>query len=178
VVRNRFALIAAAFAAVGGGTVAMAAQSAGAATAHPAAGTVLKVASVKVAIGTTNKAHKLLVDARGRAVYLLTGDSSTHPKCTSASCRRFWPPVTTTSAKKPAVGAGITGRVGVWHHKGIYQVTINGHPLYTYAQDSKGSALGEGIKSFGGLWWVVTPAGKPMTKSSSGSGGGGGSSWS
>jgi predicted lipoprotein with Yx(FWY)xxD motif len=155
----------------------MAAQSASAATAHPAARmAVLKVASVKVAIGTSTKAHQLLVNAKGRPVYELTGDSASHPKCATSSCLSFWPAVTTTSSKKPALGAGIKGKVGVWHHKGMYQVTINGHPLYTYAQDSKGSALGEGVKSFGGTWWVMTAAGTPMTKSSSGGSGGG--SWS
>lgn len=174
--RSRCALVAAALAAVGGGTATMAAQSAGAATAHPAASAVLKLASVKVAIGTTDKAHKLLVNAKGQAVYELTGDSAMHPKCKSKSCLSFWPAVTAMSSKKPAVGAGITGKVGVWHHNGKYQVTINGHPLYTYAQDSKGSALGEGVKSFGGTWWVMTAGGTPMTKSSGSSGGSG--SWS
>lgn len=181
--RSRCALVAAALAAVGGGTATVAAQSAGAATAHPAArAAVLKLAKVKVAIGTTDKAHPLLVDAKGQAVYELTGDSARHPKCKSSSCLSFWPAVTTMSSKKPAVGAGVKGRVGVWHHNGKYQVTINGHPLYTYAQDSKGSALGEGVKSYGGIWWVMTASGTPMTKSSGGgsggSGGGGGSSWS
>lgn len=179
--RSRCALVAAALAAVGGGTATMAAQSAGAATAHPAAGAaVLKLASVKVAIGTTDKAHQLLVNAKGLAVYELTGDSATHPKCKSSSCLNFWPPVTTMSSKKPALGAGVKGKVGVWHHNGKYQVTINGHPLYTYAQDSKGSALGEGIKSFGGTWWVMNASGTPMTKNSGSGGGygGGGSSWS
>ena len=178
--RSRCALVVAALAAVGGGTATMAAQSAGAATAHPAAGAaVLKLASVKVAIGTTDKAHPLLVNAKGLAVYELTGDSATHPKCKSKSCLNFWPAVKTTSSKKPALGAGVKGRVGVWHHNGMYQVTINGHPLYTYAQDSKGSALGFDVKSFGGTWWPMTAGGTPMTKSSGGSGGGGGgSSWS
>lgn len=181
--RSRCALVAAALAAVGGGTATMAAQTAGAATAHPAAGAaVLKLASVKVAIGTTNTAHKLLVNAKGQAVYELTGDSASHPKCKSSSCLSFWPAVKTKSSKKPALGAGIKGKVGVWHHNGMYQVTINGHPLYTYAQDSKGSALGEAVKSYGGTWWVMTASGTPMTKSSSGGsgggGGGGGSSWS
>lgn len=176
--RSRCALVAAALAAVGGGTATMAAQSAGAATAHPAAGAVLKLASVKVAIGTTDKAHQLLVNAKGLPVYDLTGDSASHPKCATSSCMTYWPPVKTTSSKKPALGAGVKGRVGVWHHKGMYQVTINGHPLYTYVKDSKGSALGFGVKSFGGTWWPMNAKGTPVTKSSSSGGYGGGGSWS
>jgi predicted lipoprotein with Yx(FWY)xxD motif len=35
---------------------------------------------------------------------------------------------------------------------------LNGHPLYRFGGDrSKGQANGEGIKSYGGVWHVVTP---------------------
>jgi predicted lipoprotein with Yx(FWY)xxD motif len=36
---------------------------------------------------------------------------------------------------------------------------LDGHPLYRYAGDNntKGNAKGEGIRSFGGTWHVVTP---------------------
>lgn len=174
--RSRSTLVAVALAAVSGGTAIAAVQSAEAATARAASSAVLKVASVKVAVGTTNKAHQLLVSAKGLPVYELTGDSSSHPKC-EGSCLTYWPAVTTKSAK-PTVGAGVKGKVGVWKHKGIDQVTLNGHPLYTFAQDSAGKALGEGVKSFGGVWYAVTSAGTALTKSSSGGSGGGGGSWS
>lgn len=173
--RTRLATIVAAVATIGGGTATAAAQSASAATAHPAGGAVLSVASVKVASGTTNKAHKLLVNAKGLPVYLLTGDSSSHPLC-KGSCLTYWPAVT-TSASKPTVGSGVAGKVGVWKHNGIRQVTLNGHPLYTYAQDSKGAALGEGLKSFGGVWEVMQASGAPMPKTKSSSGGSGGGGW-
>jgi predicted lipoprotein with Yx(FWY)xxD motif len=172
--RTRLTIAAAAIAAIGGGTATAAVQSAAAATARPASGAVLSVASVKVAIGTTNKAHSLIVDSKGLPVYLLTGDSASHPECKGA-CLTYWPAVTTTSSK-PTLGAGIKGKVGVWKHNKIDQVTLNGHPLYTYAQDSKGAALGEGLKSFGGVWEVMAASGSPMAKSSSKSSGGG-SGW-
>lgn len=167
--RSRFALIAATVAAISGGTATVAVQSAAAATAP-----VLKVATVKVSTGSTTKSHQLLVSAKGLPVYLLTGDSATHPLC-KGSCLTYWPAVTTTSMK-PALGAGIKGKIGVWHHNKINQVTLNGHPLYTFAQDSKDAALGQGVKSFGGVWWVMTPAGTAMAKASS-SGGSGGGGW-
>jgi predicted lipoprotein with Yx(FWY)xxD motif len=173
--RTRLTIAAAALAAIGGGTATAAVQSASAATARPASAAVLKVASVKVAIGTTNKAHSLIIDSKGLPVYLLTGDSSSHPLCASSSCLTYWPAVTTTSSK-PTLGAGIKGKIGVWKHNKIDQVTLNGHPLYTYAQDSKGAALGEGLKSFGGVWEVMTAGGSPMAKSSSKSSGSG-SGW-
>ncbi|HEX3615210.1 MAG TPA: hypothetical protein VHU61_01645 [Solirubrobacteraceae bacterium] len=171
--RTRLTLAAATLAAIGG-TATAAVQSASAATARPASAAVLKVASVKVASGTTNKAHSLLVDAKGLPVYLLTGDSRSHPLCKSASCLMYWPAVTTTSSK-PTLGPGVKGKVGVWKHNKIDQVTLNGHPLYTYVQDSKGAALGEGAKSFGGVWEVMTAGGSAMAKSSSKSAGSGSS---
>jgi predicted lipoprotein with Yx(FWY)xxD motif len=171
VTRNRLTLIAAAVAAIGGGTAGVAVQTASAATARPASGAALSLASVKVAIGSTNKAHQLIVNSKGLPVYLLTGDSASHPLC-KGSCLTYWPAVTTTSMH-PTVGAGVKGKVGVWHHNKINQVTLNGHPLYTYAQDSKGAALGQGLKSFGGVWWVMQPSGSPMAKSKSSSAGSG-----
>jgi predicted lipoprotein with Yx(FWY)xxD motif len=163
--------------AVAGGAMGVATQAAAAATAHPAStAAVLKVASVKVSVGTTSSSHQLLVNAKGLPVYMLTGDSATAPKCKSTSCMTFWPPVKSTTMK-PSVGTGVKGKIGVWHHNGFNQVTLNGHPLYTYAQDSKDAGRGEGLKSFGGTWELMTAAGTAMTKSSS-SGSGGGSSWS
>ncbi|HEY2593776.1 MAG TPA: hypothetical protein VGK33_07730, partial [Chloroflexota bacterium] len=152
--------VAATIAALGAGTAAMAAQSASAATAHPASAAAVKVASVKVQSGTSNASHKVLVNSAGMPVYLLTGDSKSHPKCTASQCLGAWPAVTSKSMK-PALGKGVKGKVAIWHHNGINQVTLNGHPLYTYAADSAGSASGQGLKSFGGTWWLLTASGSP-----------------
>jgi len=174
--KYRYVAVGAALAAIAGGATGLAATAATAATAHPASAAVLKLASVKVAVGSTNKSYKLLVNSKGKAVYLLTGDSALHPKCDSSNCHSYWPPVTAT-ATKPTLGAGVTGTVGVWHHNGMKQVTLNGHALYTYAQDSAGAALGEGIKSFGGTWELLNSSGSGMKKPNSSSGGGGGGGW-
>ena len=69
---------------------------------------------------------------------------------------------------------GTTTRPG-----GGRQVTYDGHPLYTYSGDpSAGATNGQGVSTFGALWWVVAPDGsvvktaaaQPAT-STSGSGG-------
>jgi predicted lipoprotein with Yx(FWY)xxD motif len=174
--RSRSITIAATLAAITGGGAAVAAQSAGAATARPASAAVVKVESVQVSTGTSNASHKVLVTSAGMPVYLLTGDSSSHPKCTGSQCLSAWPAVTTKSMK-PVLGKGVKGKVGVWHHNKINQVTLNGHPLYTYAADSAGSASGQGLKSFGGTWWLLTAGGSAMAKSKSGGSGSGGGGW-
>ena len=171
--KSRSITVVAAVAALGAGTAAVAAQSAGAVTAHAASAAVIKVASVQVQSGTSDASHKVLVTSKGLPVYLLTGDSKSHPKCTAAQCLSAWPAVTSKSMK-PTLGKGVSGKVAIWHHKGINQVTLNGHPLYTYAADSAGSASGQGLKSFGGTWWLLTASGSAMANSKSSTGGSGG----
>jgi len=44
------------------------------------------------------------------------------------------------------------------------QVTYNGHPLYTFTHDAKaGDVNGEGVATFGGIWYVVGVNGSPIT---------------
>ena len=87
-------------------------------------------------------------------------------------CFQFWPPVKVTSAKKLSGAHGVKGKLAVWHRNGFMQLTLGGHPLYTYAGDSKRHvATGEGIKGFNGTWHVVkaSPAhsgGTPTTTTS------------
>jgi predicted lipoprotein with Yx(FWY)xxD motif len=115
----------------------------------------------------------IVLNAGGKAVYDLTGDRRGHAECTKAnSCFSFWPPVTVASARKLSKAAGIKGKLGTWHRNGRFQVTLNGHPLYTYAPDRRRAAKGEGISGFGGTWHVlrasgsvVAPGGSSMSSS-------------
>ena len=58
---------------------------------------------------------------------------------------------------------------------GSTQVTYDGHPLYTYSGDpAPGDTNGQGVNTFGALWWVVAPDGKVvMTSAQRGTSGGG-----
>jgi predicted lipoprotein with Yx(FWY)xxD motif len=97
------------------------------------------------------------VNSHGRAVYTLSGDTRSHPRCTKAAgCWSVWPPVTVAAGKKPSKQSGLKGKLGTWKHSGLTQVTLGGHPLYTFAGDTKRhDATGEGLQSFGGTWHVV-----------------------
>jgi predicted lipoprotein with Yx(FWY)xxD motif len=108
-----------------------------------------------------NGARRLIVvTGTGRAVYLLTGDTIQHPKCATSECHHVWMPVT---AAHP-VTRGLRAKVGIWHHSGLDQLTLNGHPLYEFVGDARpGEATGEGIHSFGGVWWVLCPKGNAVT---------------
>lgn len=121
---------------------------------------IAKNARVTNVSGTTTRAN-ILVNSHGLAVYSLTGDSARHPECTQAnSCFMFWPPVKVASAKTVSRGAGVKGRLGTWRRNGFLQLTLNGHPLYTFSVDrQKDHATGEGLHTFGGTWHVSRAGG-------------------
>lgn len=132
----------------------------------PAASTALHAQS--------SKYGQVLVDGSGRTLYLLTADTSSQSTCYS-SCAGVWHPDTTTgtptSSGVTASMVGTTARTD-----NTTQVTYNGHPLYTYTGDAKsGDVNGEGIATFGGVWYVVGVDGNAVVSapsaSSSSSGG-------
>ncbi len=129
---------------------------------------VAKTLTLQVAKGASvtnqsqsTKTENIVVNSKGRAVYTLSGDTTTHQKCTKANgCFAFWPPVTVSSAKNLSKAAGVPGKLGTFRRSGIIQVTLGGHPLYTFANDSrKDNATGEGINGFKGIWHVVKDPG-------------------
>jgi predicted lipoprotein with Yx(FWY)xxD motif len=116
----------------------------------------------------------VLVDRRGRTLYLFERDSGTMSACAGA-CAVNWPPLRVRGT--PLVGSGAkrsdVGRTA--RPDGISQVTYNAHPLYTFLNDKKpGDTNGEGINAFGGSWFAVSPAGNKVTPQSPGGGGYGG----
>jgi predicted lipoprotein with Yx(FWY)xxD motif len=106
---------------------------------------------------------KILVDSRGRTLYVLSADSAGKSKCFGA-CAQNWPPL--RASRKPTVGTGLkASKVGtIRRSDGKPQVTYNRHPLYRFVGDTKpGQTNGQGIVAFGGRWSVVSPAGRPVS---------------
>ena len=106
---------------------------------------------------------KILVDSRGRSLYVLSADSAGKSKCFGA-CAQNWPPL--RASRKPTVGTGLkASKVGtIRRSDGKPQVTYNRHPLYLFVGDTKpGQTNGQGIVAFGGRWSVVSPAGRPVS---------------
>ncbi len=102
-----------------------------------------------------------LVDGSGHTIYLFTADSAGMSACTGA-CLQHWPvvpPVAATSFP------GITATLGtLTRADGREQLTVDGRPAYTFAGDTTPDATtGQGLNAFGGLWWAMTAAGKPIT---------------
>ncbi len=108
---------------------------------------------------------KVLVTASGRTLYMYKPDRKNKSNC-YAGCAGFWPPL--ISKAKARAGTGVKARlIGVAMRKnGQHQVTYRGHPLYTFAQDSKsGQVKGQG---YDGIWYVLNAAGKVVKRSSGG----------
>jgi predicted lipoprotein with Yx(FWY)xxD motif len=117
---------------------------------------------------------KILVDKQGRTLYAFGHDKKDKSRC-DGQCAGFWPPA--GSPKKPTVGSGVTkSKLKVIKRgDGTKQLSYNGHPLYRYVGDGKpGDTNGENITAFGGIWDVLSKAGKRVTKAPSSSSGGGG----
>jgi hypothetical protein len=79
-------------------------------------------------------------------------------------------PVTVPQGSTPKAGSGVTASLtAVTRSDGTMQVAAGGNPLYYYAGDSgPGQTSGQGISSFGGIWYAVQASGQPA-KSAGGS---------
>jgi predicted lipoprotein with Yx(FWY)xxD motif len=142
-----------------------------AAAAIVAAGRASGGAQVQVA---KTSLGRILVDAKGRTLYLFAADKTGKSTC-YGSCATYWPPATTKSTHVTATGVNASLLGTTKRKDGTLQITVNGHPLYRYAGDSKaGQTSGEGVNASGGLWWAVSPAGKAVHKKASSGGGSGG----
>jgi predicted lipoprotein with Yx(FWY)xxD motif len=119
------------------------------------------ISSLGVAKRTiAGKQSSIVVDRRGDAVYELGGESLGNLKCVTSECLKVWTPVLVRSAGvKIPVAAGVPGKLSILQRvkAKLYQVMLNRHPLYFYSADTPiGTVKGNGIKSFGGTWHVVT----------------------
>ena len=115
----------------------------------------------------------VLVDRQGRTLYLFGRDSGTMSACTGA-CATNWPPLRGHGTPLVGSGANPSDVHRTTRPDGISQLTYNGHPLYTFVNDTKpGDTNGEGIDAFGGSWFAVSPAGAKVAPRSQPQGGGG-----
>jgi predicted lipoprotein with Yx(FWY)xxD motif len=116
-----------------------------------------------IAVATNAKLGQILVDEKGMTVYLFVADTGTASTCYT-SCAAIWPPVITAGAPQAGTGADKSLLGTTTRNDGKVEVTYAGHPLYYFIQDkSAGDTTGQGINGFGGLWWVMSPAGAAIT---------------
>jgi predicted lipoprotein with Yx(FWY)xxD motif len=137
-------------AATAGVAIAVAASGGSAGAAKTGGATV----SVKRIAG----AGRVLVDAKGRALYRSDQERRGMVLCTGA-CLSFWQPLTVSGTPK---GRSLPGKLAVVRRPdGRRQVTYDGKLLYSFKLDKPGKVTGDGFKdAFGGqkfTWHVARP---------------------
>jgi predicted lipoprotein with Yx(FWY)xxD motif len=113
--------------------------------------------TVVVKVGETSLGDAA-VTADGMTLYLFENDTATKSAC-GAGCDTVWPPLTVTGT--PKGDSGVIGALGtITRDDGTKQLTIAGHPVYTYSGDkSPGDANGQEI---GDVWYVIAPNGQTI----------------
>lgn len=118
----------------------------------------------------------VLVDGTGRAIYASDEESGGKVRCMD-DCSAIWTPVVSTA--KPTAGAGVSGKLAlVRRADGASQVTLDGRPLYTFAEDpGAGEVTGNDLTdSFDGMrftWHALTPTGAEVSTAAAPSDGNG-----
>ena len=113
-------------------------------TASMAGPATVRIASAPVG----GKTETILENSRGLPLYFYRPDTATRSLVTGALAQ-LWPPLIAGAPD----GAGLSGKLGVLNDVNGRQVTYNGHPLYTFADDQAGHVTGQGVQDF----FVATP---------------------
>jgi predicted lipoprotein with Yx(FWY)xxD motif len=128
-------------------------------TSHALKGATVQTRKIR-GLGT------VLVNSRGFTLYMFKPDKQKRVTCKNA-CAVVWPPLKLKAGQRAtAGGAARKALLGTDKNPaGGRVVTYNRWPLYTYVLDTKpGQAKGQAVNNSGGLWYVLSPAGKVITK--------------
>ena len=158
---------------VGATATILLASACGSTTATPgvAASPTSAAASGGVLAVRTTSLGPVLVDAKGLTVYLLTADTPGHSSC-SATCLQYWPLVPAPSGGAVPTVKGVAAALAETKaSSGASMVTAAGAPLYTFVKDkAPGDVTGQGVNTFGGTWYAVSPSGMAVTTKAAGAG--------
>jgi predicted lipoprotein with Yx(FWY)xxD motif len=102
----------------------------------------------------------ILTTSSGFTLYEFTRDRTNEDSCVKVrGCSQVWPALETSG--KPTAGSGVKASLlsSIRISAGARQVTYDGHALYTYSADSRGSTAYVGASAFGGSWYAVSASG-------------------
>ena len=120
----------------------------------------------EVTTGTVDGLGTGLTDGSGITVYKVATDIRGHPSRCYDIWAVQWPPVILPpGVNRPVVGTGIRPALlgTAPRTDGSVQITYNGWPLYLWPPDkAPGQATGQALTNAGGLWYALSPAGKPI----------------
>jgi predicted lipoprotein with Yx(FWY)xxD motif len=158
------AMMAAACGSSGGGYGAAAAPTPTSAVAAPTPTTAAAATTVTTLTAGNSPLGSILVDSKGRSLYLFEADTGTTSTCTTAGCVTEWPPLIANGTPQPGAGLAADQVGTTTRPDGTRQITYSGHPLYYFAGDTQnGNTKGQGLNDNGGLWYVVHTDGTAVT---------------
>lgn len=133
---------------------------------EPPAGGVPVTGEATVKVSESADFGSILVNGEGMSLYVFMQDTqnSGASTCTDADgCTAEWPPLVSLGAPIAGEGTDATLLGTITRDDGTMQVTYNGWPLYLFEEDSAaGDTNGQGLDEFGGLWFLVSPAGEAV----------------
>jgi predicted lipoprotein with Yx(FWY)xxD motif len=101
----------------------------------------------------------ILVDGKGRTLYLFTKERTRKPRC-YGNCAQAWPPFFAKGTPQAGKGADARRLGTTKRRNGRRQMTYGGHPLYYYVADRKaGQITCQDVTEFGGTWLLVSKPG-------------------
>jgi predicted lipoprotein with Yx(FWY)xxD motif len=124
---------------------------------------------VQITTRTLPGVGTVLVNSQGRTLYVYAPDSVKKVTCTGR-CASDWPPLAISAGQKPETGGEVRSSLVSTdpNPAGGQVVTYAGWPLYLDVDDhSPGTAVGQATYDDGGMWYVISPAGKVIRKMAS-----------
>jgi predicted lipoprotein with Yx(FWY)xxD motif len=121
---------------------------------------------MKISSSTIAGLGPVLVNAQGHTLYTFSPDKDKKVTCVSA-CAAVWPPAALPSGQKPVAAGPVKQSLlgSDPNPAGGQVITYAGWPLYTYVADTApGQHAGQALNLNGGVWYVISPAGKVITK--------------
>lgn len=134
--------------------------------------------AMTVGVRNASGIGKVLVDSKGRTLYLDDQEMSGKILCAKSDCTAIWAPLAMRGGNAPTGPSAVNDKLGTLKRPdGTTQVTLNGAPLYTFVDDRvPGDVKGNGQKDhFDGTsfsWHAATPNGPAADQSGSSNGGG------
>ncbi|TDC71410.1 SCO0930 family lipoprotein [Streptomyces hainanensis] len=124
----------------------------------------------ELAVAEDSELGEVVTDAEGFTLYRFENDTADPPvsNC-EGDCLVAWPAVPADDAAAAAgIDASLLGEVE--RSDGSLQLTLNGWPVYRYAEDAApGDVNGHGV---GGVWNALAPSGAPAGSGAAEGGGG------
>ncbi|QUQ69253.1 COG4315 family predicted lipoprotein [Kutzneria sp. CA-103260] len=113
---------------------------------------------VQLAAGKAGDLSPVITNGAHKVLYVFDKDEPNKSNCTD-QCKVTWPPVEVAKGGKVFIAGIAKSAVGFIKRPddGNLQITLNGHPLYTFSKDVKPfDTNGEGVQN---IWWASQPDG-------------------